>query len=132
MRVFQTAFNVANEGVSEAFSLFYGAAAQWFPVVEPWQAPSTERVDELDRLAQQLGDHLRQLGMWVHDYRVEMQHAMLAELFPNDVTRRDPIDPRHLVITLERHKELERYFEFQTPWGRRLQAAKEAAKEAAT
>jgi hypothetical protein len=47
-----------------------------------------------------------------------MQNSLLKDLFPNHVPPRVPLDPKNVVVELEKHVLLASYFEKDTPWGR--------------
>ena len=54
----------------------------------------------------------------IFDFQVEMQNLSLGGLFEGKAKRREPIDPKYVVVRIDRHDELLRHFETQTAWGR--------------
>lgn len=47
-----------------------------------------------------------------------MQNVLVGPLFGNTVPRRQPIDPRHVVISLDKDALLTRHFQEDSAWGR--------------
>jgi hypothetical protein len=93
------------------------ASAQDFPF--PWQPPTPSQQQELKTLQEAYDDALMILETYTADLAVELQLLLVGELFNRDtIKRREPIDPRHKVIRLDRYEELKSYLENETAWGR--------------
>jgi hypothetical protein len=85
---------------------------------DTWWPPDDRTARQLHELGQTLLDALTTFSCYIHDFRVEMQNLLLGELFEQKLPPRQPVDPKMVVIEFERHKELARYFETETAWGR--------------
>jgi thioesterase domain-containing protein len=58
--------------------------------------------------------------MYTEDFLVELQNALLGDLFGKAVTHRKPLDPTKKVITFQQADELEKWFATSTEWGREV------------
>ena len=60
------------------------------------------------------------IGSYVHDLTIESQNNLLSGLFERRVPQRQPLDPSFKVISTDpaKVKELLRYFENETSWGK--------------
>lgn len=130
MVIFQTALNVALYDLMDAYTGFFTIGMRLFPMegpqpgtLLPWQIPSPPARMAAAAAAEHLFDAAGLLGCVVGDFRDAMQLALLGELFPNPVAPRVPLDPKYVVVTLDRHQELSEYFEKQTAWGRSVAEA---------
>jgi hypothetical protein len=139
IRVFWYAMNAAIEDVQLAFTPYYNKAVTMLPINLPnapqsiWNVPSRSDVDKLHDLTQKLIVPLEDLGTYVDDFQREMQNALLRDLFDkNEIRRRQPLDSKLKVIELEKHEELIHYFENETAWGKRKQAAEERLRNVAS
>lgn len=65
---------------------------------------------------------------YTEDYTVELQNALLGDLFGTRVPHRVPLDPQSKVITLDRAEELERFFETSTAWGKNMAEVNDRTK----
>ena len=59
-------------------------------------------------------DRLSEVAACAYDFQVEMQNILVGPRFSNVVPSRQPIDPRHAVISLENYSLLTRYFREDT------------------
>ena len=57
-----------------------------------------------------------------------MQNLLLGDLFEHRVNARVPADPKYIVVTLDRHEELTRYFNDQTRAGRETKRHEDRAR----
>lgn len=126
MAIFQTANSAALEDLRNTTDGYFRAAMRLFPApmpddpmkLFPWDVPSEDDIVVLEKAAETVTDAADTLMCYIYDFRVEMQKNLVGGLFPKgDVPVRAPLDPKHVVITLENHKELTRYFENETAWG---------------
>jgi len=58
--------------------------------------------------------------MYTEDFIVELQNALLGDLFGQEVSHRKPLDPAKKVITLQQADELEQWFATSTDWGKEM------------
>lgn len=137
MVVFQVALNAALHDMRTAYVEFFSRFMSTFPMdgpqpgtTFPWQVPNDATLSAVEASAEKMYEANGLLGCFVADFRDAMQAALLGDLFPNPITPRKPLDPRYIVVTLDRHEELIRYFESETSWGRDSQAAEARAREA--
>lgn len=137
MSVFQTAINVALHELMEANLDFFSSALPIAPIegpvagqVFPWSIPSDEKIQAAKVAFDKLEDASGLLGVFVSDFRDAMQIRLLTGLFEGKLVPRRPMDPRYVVVTLEKHEELTRYFETETAWGRSMAAAERRAADA--
>jgi hypothetical protein len=128
--LFQMAMNAANYDVSQAFDHFFDAALRVFPVpateqgnetgILPWGLPLEE--DEKNLLVQldTLLGKLDVSGSYAIDFQNELQKLLLGDLFNNKVRVRKPLDPRYVVLEIDKYSSLMRYFETESAWGKHL------------
>ncbi len=140
LEIFRTAINVAKYDVDEAWRHYFEFAMHAHPVespqgnIFPWTPLNDADLKTLQRKSDGLLEALGVLGSFVYDLRVEMQNALLGELFPTPLPARNPIDPKYMVVKLENHRQLADYFERDTPWGKnkaRIEAEARARRNAA-
>jgi len=123
-KVFQTAVNVASHEIQDATENWFKEALPCMPVERvpgelfPWSLPDAQKRARLEQLREEVNVATGRLGCWLHDFRVELQAALLGELFSGKVERREPIDPRFFAVRLDRADELTRHFETETTWAR--------------
>ncbi len=60
--------------------------------------------------------------MYAEDFLVELQNALLGDLFAKQVAHRKPLDPTKQVIKLEQADELDQWFATSTDWVERWRA----------
>jgi len=128
LNVFQVALNAAVYDARRAFPPLYSALLQILPMdPPPGQAgkptiihppPSPKALSELKSLIQEYKRAMDEIGCYIHDLTIEAQNNLLHGLFEERVPPRQPLDPRHKVISTDPQKaqELIRYFETATPW----------------
>ena len=129
MTVFQTAINVALYDFGNAFQEYVPRAAPYMQApggTDRWRTPTEAAVADVKRVSERVTDTSETLLGYVHDFQIEMQNLLVGDLFGNRVPPRSPLDPRHRVITLDRHEELQRYFETETAWGHSRQQTTES------
>lgn len=126
--IFRKAIAVARYNIDAPLQEYFNTAVRLMPheVAEhpqqgtllPWQPPDEEKRQELEQLGENLQSALLDLSCYIYDMQIEMQNLLLGELFEQRVSPRKPDDPDIIVIRLDKHKELNSYFENETPWGR--------------
>lgn len=125
IEVFQTAFNVSIHDISAAFhEELFPLLMRQMPMTHsetgvdlPWTPPSNELIGQLEQRFGALVSRCSNLGGFVLDFQNEMQAILLSSLFKNVIAPRDPRDPQQIVVSLERHFEIQKYFEENTAWG---------------
>lgn len=126
MVIFQTANSAALDDLRNTTDGYFRAAMKLFPApmpddpmkLFPWDVPSEADIVVLEEAAEAVTDAADTLMCYIHDFRVEMQKNLVGSLFPKGhVPTRMPLDPKHIVISLDNHKKLTRYFENKTAWG---------------
>lgn len=73
---------------------------------EHWLVPDPATAAEIRDRVEQEWFQLSRISGWIHDFQIEMQILLLDELFPNEVKRRDPPDPKQFCIRLDRYDEI--------------------------
>lgn len=131
MSVIQIAINVAMHDINAAFHAYFSAAITAFPheipgnpgqpKALPWLPPNACVTQRLQELGDRLLDTLMTLGGFIGDIQVEMQNALVGDIFLNRAPSRAPLNPSVTVIRFDRHQELTAYFENETEWGRHKQ-----------
>ncbi len=142
-QVFQIALNSASFDAREAFSPLVTALTPILPMDHPpagsaqtttpiHPLPSKTQLEQLKVLINRYWDAMSELSAYLSDLKVEAQNNLLSGLFEHHVPLRQPIDPRHKVISTEpeKAKELIRYFECDTPWGKNQAVTNARVKEA--
>jgi hypothetical protein len=82
--------------------------------------PSIEGVMTIKGLSERVLSAISNATAYVEDYLVELQNHLLGDLFNNEITHRQPIDPASKVITLANSNELEAWFSNNTDWGKEM------------
>jgi hypothetical protein len=128
--IFGKAIGAALFDIDTAYNPYFDAALHVMPFGVPkdapeegtptvlWNPPSGEVVQQIETLASSVIDTLMTLQSYIFDFQREMQNLLLAGLFHQTIPPRVPIDAKAVVIRLDRHDELSRYFDEQTNWGR--------------
>lgn len=126
IEIFRTALNAAKYDFDQAFNPYFQASLTILPIdmepehgegVYPWSLPDNEKRKVFKALGDNVSGAAQTIQAYINDFRDEMQNLLLGELFEGSVEPRKPIDPRHKVITLDKHEELNRYFTNETAWG---------------
>jgi hypothetical protein len=122
--VFKVAANVAFHDINEAYGPYLDAAFRMMPYegpngVLPWQLADEQTVAQFSALGNNLIDRLSDLQSYTYDFQLELQNLLHGKLFGHTIEPRVPLDPRNIVISLKRHKELIDHFQKNTAWGKR-------------
>jgi hypothetical protein len=138
LEIFKTAINVAITDVDDVVQEIVQTAHKVLPFDVPtrdggtfvhWTVPDPSTFASFSNAAQRLASAALVLGNYIDDFRYEMQRSLLGDLFDfSKVGPRRPLDPKLLVISLERSKELDEYFHSHTIWGRNKALAEERVK----
>ena len=130
LNVFQVALNAAAYDVRQSFPPLFSALLDILPMDPPsgetgkptiiHPPPSPEVFLALKRLIERYKEAMDEIEYYIHDLTIEAQNNLLHGLFEGRVPPRQPLDPRHRVISTvpEKAQVLIRYFETETPWGR--------------
>jgi hypothetical protein len=86
----------------------------------PYTPPSVQHASVIKQLCERFIGALDDAVMYTEDFLVELQNALLSDLFEKKVAHRIPLDPAKKVITLEQADELESWFAESTDWGREM------------
>lgn len=138
MDVFKIAFNAALHDIREVGTRYTTECMTLMPVdngfvpgtVFPWSLPHDARYEILKAVSHDYSEALMTLDCYITDFQIEMENSLLGELFAARVSKRVPIDPRHVVVSLDRHAEVSAYFESdETSWGRYRKAVEERVRK---
>ena len=131
--VFRIAINVALYDANAEYHPYFELVMGQMPVDLPsgphWTAPTKEHADVISAASAVLLDRLGTMTAYVTDFRADMQNVLVGPLFGYSVPRRRPIDPRHVVVSLENNALLTRYFQKDTAWGRAMEASEAGVRE---
>lgn len=120
--VFRTAINAATHDATHAYAAYFECVMPRMPTDLAnglhWAKPDNDALNAINSVSDTLLDRLQTVGATVYDFEVEMQTVLVGPLFGRAVPARQPLDPRHVVVSLREHKALERHFEENTAWGR--------------
>jgi hypothetical protein len=86
----------------------------------PYTPPSVQHAAVIKQLCERFIASLDDTVMYTEDFLVELQNALLGDLFGKTVVHRKPLDPTKKVITFQQADELERWFSTSTDWGREV------------
>ena len=130
LNIFKTALNVASHDMMKALMPLYA----FLLVILPMDLPSTSgtslvgnvivpteaQIQHLVKLVTAYQRATEDIVMYLYDLKVELQNILLSKLVNNKVPRRQPIDPKIKVVSIEPEEveKLQRYFENETDWGR--------------
>lgn len=132
-KIFQTALNTAIDDARQAFLPLYEKLLKFLPMDLPKHKtqitdleviipaiPDDEQLHHIKDLVNKYFKAVFKIEAYIYDLKVEMQNIFLGSLFKYRVPPRKPTDPSYKVITTEpdRIKELEKYFEEETEWGK--------------
>lgn len=82
--------------------------------------PSVQHAAVIKQFCERFIAALDDAVMFTEDFLVELQNALLGDLFAKQVAHRKPLDPAKKVITLDDADELDRWFAASTDWGREM------------
>lgn len=126
--VFRTAMNVCLHDLGrQFFEVYVPMAAPAFPIdtpngeTLPYAPPPEEAAAQLYAQAEKVNEILVNVGAYCEDLLVELQNALLGDLFGTEIEARKPNDPNCKVIRLKAHDELEKWFGENSEWGKQLQ-----------
>lgn len=93
--------------------------------------PNEERCQKLKALIDQYNNSSHDILSYMHDLRVDAQNTLLDKLFDYKLAPRTPTDTKYKVITTEPEniKELKKYFENETAWGKYMKKFTEKKRE---
>ena len=120
--VFRVAINAALYDVREEWGAYFDLVMRSVPIETPtglhWTAPGDDQLAAIDAASDRFIDRLGAVTAYSYDFQGEMQNVLVGPLFGNTVLRRQPIDPRHVVISLDNDALLTRHFKEDSGWGR--------------
>lgn len=93
--------------------------------------PTPQMMDRIKPLAMAYEDAGMGIGSVVHDFRIEIQNVLLGDLFGRKIPKRQPLDPREIVVSTEPEEiaRLEKYFDEKTAWGRMKRETEERVRQ---
>lgn len=93
--------------------------------------PNEERCQKLKALIDQYRDIATDINSYMYDLRVDAQNKLLDKLFDYKLPPRKPLDTKYKVITTESEniKELKKYFENETAWGKYMKKITEKKRD---
>jgi hypothetical protein len=122
IEIFRDAINAALHDVREDWGAYFDLVMRAMPIELPdglhWVAPTKERFTAIETASNRFLDRLGTITAYSYDFQTEMQNILVAPLFGKTVPRRQPIDTRHVVISLDNYALLTRHFQEDTAWGR--------------
>lgn len=123
--IFRTAMSVVLHDAEKVMhSEFFGNVIAWIPVqlpdgsMFPYTPPTIEQAAVIEAICERFILPLDDAVMYTEDFLVELQNALLGDLFATQVVHRKPLDPAKRVVTLEHADELDQWFATSTDWGR--------------
>lgn len=126
MDIFRIAFAAANFEIERRMAKYADLTMRLLPAAKPgslsgelfpWSCPPTETIEAVRVAGEELIDALSERTCYLVDFRTEMQNLLVSDLFSGKAPAREPIDPRHKVISLAKFAELKKYFENDTEFG---------------
>ena len=136
IKIFQTAINVALDGMRKHYMKLQEELITFLPVItndgrvilQP--LPPVKKMDDYQKTHDLFQDAISHLSNWLGDFRIEIQNLLLGNLFKNKVPHRKPIGKKWIVVTTEKEnvRKLNDYFENETDWGRNKKRAENDAK----
>jgi len=133
LSIFQIAINVALHDAQTAWGAYFDCARSAMPLDSHtgiyWIPPEGESYAGAITAGNVLIDRLSTAGAYASDFRVEMQVLLIGPIFGNNVASRQPIDPRHLVITLSDAEALASKFE-ASAWGIKKKEIEDRVRDA--
>jgi hypothetical protein len=120
--IFRIAINAALHDVREEWGAYFELVMRSVPMDMPnglhWNVPPTDRLGAIEVASNKFIDRLGTMTAYTSDFQAEMQNVLIGPLFGHTVPRRQPIDPRHVVISLDNDVLLTRHFQEDAAWGR--------------
>lgn len=133
--IFKDAVNAAKFDIAGCFDRYVDVAMGLFPIDREgeaaiWHVPSEQQLKVLREVTDELAAAIFVLMNYLMDFDREFQNLLLADIFPGFVSKRQPLDPTLMVITLQDHAELQSRIARDTPWGRERAASEKRVREA--
>lgn len=140
--IFKIAMLAANYDLILAFTPLIQALVKLLPIEVPDKhgniqtvniiTPTSEQFEEFEAIVNTYVNAKEDLCCYIFDFNLELQNKFLKGLFQNIVQFRKPKDPKYKVISTEpgRIKELMKYFEEETAWGKAGKRADEDVRRA--
>jgi len=120
--VFRIAINAALYDVNAEYAPYFDLVIRGMPMDLPaglrWAPPTNEVLGAINATSDALLGRLVTMIAYTSDFLSEMQNTLVGPLFGNTSSRRQPIDPQHVVISLDNEAWLTRHFLENTAWGR--------------
>ncbi len=93
--------------------------------------PDKEGLKKIKTIVAKYDESTLDAATYIYDLAREAQNTLLGELFDHRIPQREPIDPKHIVITTDPDniERIEKYFREQTNWGKRKRDAENRVKE---
>lgn len=127
MLIFRTAMSVVLHDTRKLTdSEFVVNVTAWIPAqlpdgsIFPYTPPSMQHAAVIRQLCERFIASLDDAVMYTEDFLVELQNALLGDLFGKVIKHRKPLDPTKKVITFQQADELEQWFATSTEWGRAI------------
>ncbi len=134
IKIFQTAFNVTITDLRNAYSPLMLELLNVLPQRSPdgqniiyKPAATPAQMMRINQLADTYWEATNEIGSFVYDFRIEIQNLLLGTIFEHRIPKRNPLDPKYVVITTDSESvaKLQKYFEEETAWGRDKRAAEQ-------
>lgn len=134
LKIFHTALNVAFHDLSASFMPVYDAHLKNMPIERDGQVFRRGPFNDADvtlfeQVSEEYIDKLSFVGCFCFDLIVEAQNLLLGGVFKHRVPRREPADPKYIVVRLDQADELNAYFENDTDWGREKKQIEESTRQ---
>jgi hypothetical protein len=140
--IFRIALSSASHDLNNAFTLLFSELLRFLPVdvpedrvkelgiIEP-PMPTQDQLETIEHLADQYYKATVDVGCYLYDLSVEAQNILLGKLFGHRLSPRQPSDPKIKVISTDadRVKELKKYFQEETEWGRKESEIRQRLQE---
>lgn len=93
--------------------------------------PDKEGLKKIKTITAEYYDLTLDAATYIHDLAREAQNTLLGELFDHRIPKREPIDPKQIVITTDpdNKERIEKYFREQTNWGKVKRDTENRVKE---
>jgi hypothetical protein len=116
MEVFQVAISACSKDIRQAFDNYQNSALVCLSMDNDakakWTAPRPDQITALNEAAYKLRDVAITLGAYVSDLKLEMQNALIGNLFnTHREDYRNPLEQGRIVISLDRAEEVMRHFQ---------------------
>ncbi len=145
LEIFRLAYSCAIHCLNKAFFPFHQELLEFLPcdvplqdqarlgaeVLGPRKEVSREDLERISQRATLYNEEAWEASCYVSDLAKVAQNIFLGKLFSHTLPSRKPLDPKHIVLSIEppKFQKLKKYFLEETEWGKEHKNAEKRVRE---